>query len=68
LGIFIIVIPLGYLYSVITKEVQLNPSKEDWILIVVFSFLGAVGAFIIGVVRIKRNNGEKNDIKNIDQK
>jgi len=68
LGIFIIVIPLGYLYSVITKEVQLNPSKEDWILIVVFSFLGAVVAFIIGVVRIKRNNGEKNDIKNIDQK
>lgn len=56
-------IPLGYLYSVINKEVSLNPSKNEWILIITTSFGGTIIAFIASVIQIrkkrKKDSGDK---------
>lgn len=55
LGLFIIGIPLGYVYVVITGDMQFPPSKEEWILMTIFSFIGTLVVFIIGFVRIKKS-------------
>lgn len=68
LGLFIIAIPLGYVILIIEGGVPINPTSDDRIVIIVSAFIGTIIAFIVGVFRIKRNNGEKNDIKNIDKK
>ncbi len=68
LGLFIIAIPLGYVILIIEGGVSINPTNDDRIVIIVSAFIGTIIAFIVGVFRIKRNNGETNDRKNIDQK
>lgn len=63
LGLFIISIPLAYIYLLLTGEMQLNNFKEDWVLIIIFNFLSATVVFIIGVIRIKKKMNNAN-IKN----
>lgn len=62
LGLFILGIPLGYVYVVITGDMELPPSNEDWILMTVFSFIGTVVVFIIGFVRIKKSIHKDDDV------
>jgi hypothetical protein len=52
--LLIVFIPLGYLYSVINKEVSLYPSKNECILIIVSSIGGTIFAFIVELIKIRK--------------